>query len=220
MAKSVAKIGFVIACGLGGTAVAQPGIEADAPDLSYALPSPTGAWLDFGVLYGRVEPTAGTTLSTEMFRFGPRASLNRFFYVGAELDVGRISGQVSSQTDFARSDSTTGGMTLPSGLENQTGTIAMAKAVVGARLLAGPFSGAAELAAGVRDYMTTDGAAQFGQGYFGGVYEAHGRLDFWVTPKLSVGALANVDLVDKNDVSVGLLVGFHFMAYDGQRSWR
>jgi hypothetical protein len=49
------------------------------------------------------------------------------------------------------------------------------------------------------------------------VYELHGRLDLWATKSLTVGALASVDLEDRNDVSLGVVVGFHFLPYDGQR---
>jgi hypothetical protein len=228
MAKSVAKAVFVIACLSGGAAIAEPEIDinlgvgpaiqrTDGPDVRYALPTHNGSWLDFGLLYGRLEPSPGTAYSTEMVRFGPRVSINHWLYVGGEADIGRISGTASvGGTNYARTDNTTGGaMSGPEQSVDMGGTIAMAKAVVGARLLAGPFSGSAELAAGVRDYMLQDGMNQYEQGYFGAVYEAHGRLDFWLRPTLSIGAVANVDLADKNDVSAGLMVGFHFAPYDG-----
>ena len=95
------------------------------------------------------------------------------------------------------------------------GTYAAGKALVGAQMMAGPLSGALEFSAGIRDYMTHDSIGQFGQAFFGGVYELHGRLDLWATRQVTIGGLASVDLEDKNNVMFGVVAGFHFVPYDG-----
>jgi len=229
MAKGIAKVVFLAAVTIGGAAsaddliinfdqsvdhTADTQLETGVTTSQHA----TGSWLDVGLMYGRVEPVAGATLSTEFVRFGPRASLNRFLYVGAEVDIGHLSGTSPPPTDItARTGSSSEMNSDALASVAGGGTLAAGKAVVGAHLMAGPLSGAAEFSAGVRDYMTRDAIGQFGQGYFGGVYELHGRLDLWATKSLTVGALASVDLEDRNDVSLGVVVGFHFLPYDGQR---
>jgi hypothetical protein len=224
MAKGIARVAFGVALLVGGVASADP---VDPTQLFYYDGSnivhqhPTGSWLDFGLMYGRFEPSPGMLMSTEFVRFGPRASLNRFIYIGGEVDIGSLSTISSPSTnDVARTasgemeGSTTDPMSTLTG-----GTLAAGKALVGAHVLAGPLSGAAEFAAGVRDFMTHDSIGQYREGYFGGAYELHGRLDLWATHTLTIGALANVDLADRRDVSVGLVVGVHFIPYDGQRHW-
>lgn len=229
MSKGIAKAVFLAAVMFGGVASADDLIIGFDQNTDHAVDTgveqgvnqpqhATGSWLDVGLMYGRVEPISGASLSTEFVRFGPRVSLNRFLYVGAEVDIGHLSGTAPPPTDItARTGSSTDAMSDPLAAVAGGGTLAAGKALVGAHLMAGPLSGAAEFSAGVRDYMTRDALGQFGQGYFGAVYEVHGRLDLWATQSLTVGALASVDLEDRNDVSLGVVVGFHFVPYDGQR---
>ena len=95
------------------------------------------------------------------------------------------------------------------------GTLGVAKAVAGMHAFAGPFSGAAELAAGVRHAtMATGSGMQLPDVHDGAVVEVHGRLDFWLAPKISLGAVVGVDLLDSTNVSGGLLLGLHFAPYD------
>jgi hypothetical protein len=220
MEKGIAKAVLGAALLIGGTVAADPVSDLYVDGAISHPQHATGSWVDFGLMYGHIEPVAGTLLSTEFVRFGPRASLNRFLYVGAEVDIGRITGvdQADSNT-VARDGSSTSTMSEDPAASTTGGTLAAAKAVIGAHVMTGPLSGAAELALGVRDYMLEDAIGQFGQAYFGGVYEVHGRLDLWATRSLTVGALASLDLADRNDVSLGVVVGFHFIPYDGQRRY-
>jgi hypothetical protein len=226
MAKGIAKAVFGAALMIGGVAAADDITFSNGPqepvefnvDQNVIHPQhETGSWLDVGFLYGRVEPVPGASLSTEFVRFGPRASLNRFLYVGAEVDIGHLTGSAPAPTDLTARADASSAMTEAAASVAGGGTLAAGKALIGMHLMAGPLSGAAEFSAGVRDYMTRDALGQFGQGYFGAVYELHGRLDLWATRSLTVGALASVDLEDRNDVSLGVVVGFHFLPYDGQR---
>jgi hypothetical protein len=227
MAKGIASFVLGVALLVGGVAAADPVDQApqlylyDSTSAINTYQHPTGSWLDFGLMYGRFEPVAGTLMSTEFVRFGPRASLNRFLYIGGEVDIGTLSTISNPSTNAAArtaSGESEGSIDDPmSSLSG--GTLAAGKALVGAHVIAGPLSGAAEFAAGVRDFMTHDSIGQYKEGYFGGAYEVHGRLDLWATRTLTVGALANVDLADRKDVSVGLVVGLHFIPYDGQRRW-
>ncbi|HEX4456198.1 MAG TPA: hypothetical protein VH143_35295 [Kofleriaceae bacterium] len=222
MAKGIASALLVAALSIGGTAAADPAFEpsVDQTGIVMVPHHATGSWLDFGLLYGRVEPLPGTTISTEVVRFGPRAMINRFLYIGAEVDVGSLSeaNDVSGTGTTARDSSSSGSspeMGVPGYSPIGGGTYAAGKALVGAQLMAGPLSGALELAAGVRDYMTHDSVGQFGQAFFGGVYELHGRLDLWATRQITIGGLASVDLQDKSNVMFGVIAGFHFVPYDG-----
>jgi hypothetical protein len=224
MAKGIARALLIAALSIGGTAAADPAAFEPSIDQSGIVITPhhaTGSWLDFGVLYGRVEPTPGTTISTKVVRFGPRAMVNRYLYVGAEVDIGSLSGASGDNNVIARDAPSSSGSSSSSGGSEGTvaaidgGTYAAGKALIGAQMMAGPLSGAVEFSAGVRDYMTHDAVGQFGQAFFGGVYELHGRLDLWATRSFTIGALASVDLADHNDVMLGLMAGFHFVAYDG-----
>ena len=49
------------------------------------------------------------------------------------------------------------------------------------------------------------------------VVEGRARLDLWLTPRVTVGALAGVDLTDRNNVTVALTVGLHFHRFDRVR---
>jgi hypothetical protein len=225
MAKGSASALLVAALSIGGTAAADPAFEPsiDQSGIVVVPHHATGSWLDFGLLYGRVEPIAGTTISTEVVRFGPRASINRYLYVGAEVDIGTLSGGnvTSSGAAIARDASSSGSSSSMSGIPGYAaidgGTYAAGKALIGAQMMAGPLSGAIEFSAGVRDLMTHDSVGQFGQAYFGGVYELHGQLDLWATRTFTIGAIAGVDLQDKNDVMAGIVAGFHFIPFDGHR---
>ncbi|HEY3806842.1 MAG TPA: hypothetical protein VGL61_29765 [Kofleriaceae bacterium] len=224
MAKGIASVAFGVGVALlvGGVASADP---TDVPQLylydgnTISYQHPTGSWLDFGLMYGRFEPSAGMLMSTEFVRFGPRASITRHIYIGGEVDIGSLSTIDSSPSNnFARTASGEMEGSTEDPMSSLTGgTLASGKALIGAHMLAGPLSGAAEFAAGVRDFMTHDSIGQYKEGYFGGAYELHGRLDLWATHTLTIGALANVDLADRKDVSLGLVVGVHFIPYDGQR---
>jgi hypothetical protein len=225
MAKGIASALLVVALSIGGTAAADPAFEpsVDQTGIVVVPHHATGSWLDFGLLYGRAEPVSGTTISTEVVRFGPRAMINRFIYIGAEVDIGTLSGGNVSNTGTIARDASSSGSSgssmsgVPGYAAIDGGTYAAGKALVGAQMMAGPLSGAVEFSAGVRDMMTHDSVGQFGQAFFGGVYELHGRLDLWASRQFTIGALASVDIEDKNDVMLGVVAGFHFVPYDGHR---
>ncbi|HEY1547592.1 MAG TPA: hypothetical protein VGG28_07225 [Kofleriaceae bacterium] len=224
MAKGIASALFVAALSIGGTAAADPAFEPsiDQSGIVVVPHHSTGSWLDFGLLYGRVEPLPGTTISTEVVRFGPRAMINRFIYIGAEVDIGSLSeASTVSAATVARDGSSTGSSGSMTGVPGYDaiggGTYAAGKALVGAQMMAGPLSGALEFSAGVRDLMTHDSVGQFGQAFFGGVYELHGRLDLWASRQVTIGGLASIDLENHNDVMFGVMAGFHFVPYDGHR---
>ena len=208
--KLAARVVFAGTCVVAGTAAADPDQDG-IPPIPDASPT-AGVWLDAGALIGHAV-VPGRAFTSEMVQFAPRISIHHHLYVAGELDFGHLTGVGPEPEVYGM---VTPGM--PAGGIDLTGNIAMEKAVVGGRLFAGAYSGAVELAAGVREIAVT-GDVQTGsqvESYFGGVYEAYGRLDFWATPKLTIGATANLDLVNRADVSAGLVVGVHFLPYDGE----
>jgi hypothetical protein len=215
MAKWPAIV-FVVGV-VGGTAAAEPEVNVLAPPQA-PVQTPHGVWLDVGVVYGRVGGD-GQSFTTEMVQFAPHLALSHLFYVGVELDAGRLA----DRTGTLMQDPLLG---VVAENMDQTGEVAMAKALVGARGMVGPFSAGGELAVGVqslvvREQLVALGGASNVDGDTGGfstIYEAHGRFDFWATPKLTIGALATVNLVSaRDDLSFGLVVGYHFLPYDGVR---
>jgi hypothetical protein len=148
---------------------------------------------------------AAQPVTGKLIRFATRAWFGRHMYFGGEADFGQLSADVNSPANvLARSDS----MTVTN---NVTGDIGEARVVAGASAGAGAFSGGAELATGVR-YTTfrDDPNQEAGSADAAFVIEARGRLDFQVTHVLTVGAVAGVDLQDRHDVSVGLVLGMRF----------
>jgi hypothetical protein len=197
---------------IAGTAAADPELvigpsdvapNADAAYAAYASRHQAGMWLDFGVGVDRVAPGNGGVYQGQFVRFAPQAVLSRHFYVGAELDIGRFDGNaVANDSTAARG---TGSVMAPSGV---TGTTGAAMALVGARATAGIVSGGVELAGGVRIDSVTN-SSMVSTGANGGVIEAHGRLDLFVTPGLSVGGMVGTDLTEKDNMTATLQLSFH-----------
>jgi len=63
----------------------------------------------------------------------------------------------------------------------------------------------AELAAGGRAYSDASG----------GVLEVRGRLDWWATPHLTVGASVGTSLIERDDHTLTFGLGGHLRAFDG-----
>lgn len=205
------SLAILFVAGAAGVASAQPS-EA----LVLAPPAPSamsGMWLDFGVGATRIDPGDGNTYRGNYVRFAPQTTLNRMFYLGAEIDIGSFDAGQPSASNTAARGSTGSTTTMSSG---DTGTLAAAKLVGGARLMAGAFSGGLELAAGVR-YATITSAGITTNSDGMGVVEARGRLDLWATPHLTVGVLAGTDIVRRDEATFALNVGFHFEPFDHTR---
>jgi hypothetical protein len=159
-------------------------------------------WLDFGMEWVRVDPGNNASYTGEMVRFAPNVMLGHALFAGAELDVGSIGGLAQADT-LARS-------TEPYDPAVH-GSLAAAKAIAGLRTRTHYFSAGAELAAGIRHASLSNSYnVQLAGAVDQGVVEAHGRLDFWATPGLTVGALAGLDLFDARNVAFGLQLGLHY----------
>src|SRR5580704_549029 len=200
-----------------GTAAADPMVEDNVP--APPVQQPHGASLDVGTSIGRVEPMSGTVLTDEAVRISPHIAINHIFYIGGEFGIGRLSGNGPSQADSLPIKGPGSGLPDPNAgmVVPLAGTAATVEAVVGARGFAGIFSGGVELAAGARSVHLEDAGDSGTTLLWSTIYDARARVDVWPTPRLSVGATAELGFEDRNDVSLGLVVGFHMMPYDAAR---
>ena len=209
------SLAMVFVAGAAGLASAQPSeaivIAPPAP------PSTSGMWLDFGVSATRVDPGDGQTYRGQYVRFAPMTTIKNGLYLGAEIDIGSFDANVPVVADSAaRGEGSSGtGVAMSTG---NSGTLAAAKLVAGLRMMTGAFSGGVELAGGMR-YATITGPDTTMSTYTNGsgVLEARGRLDMWLSPHFTIGALAGTDIAQRDEVTFGLDVGFHFEPFDHTR---
>lgn len=175
-----------------GSASAQPTASA------------SGMWIDLGVDAMRIDGGNGLLYRGDFGRFAPMLQVDRTFYIGAELDIGSMTAVVGPTNNAARTTTN-----QPMELDT-SGTLAVGKLVGGARVIAGAFSGAVELAPGIR-YIELPAA--YGSSLnlkTESVLEARGRVDLWATPVFTIGGIVGVDLAHTTDVMVGLQLGLHF----------
>ncbi len=155
----------------------------------------------------------------ELLRVGPRVAFGPLFYLGAEADFGHVSSvnnaDGSTTSAFGRTASGNGEMAPSAG--GLGGSFGAVKLLAGIHANAGIISGAAELAGGLRlAELTSDYTGVVASGDYA-VVEGRARLDLWLTPKVTIGALAGVDLTDRDNVTVAVTVGLHFHRFDRSR---
>ncbi|HEY0252188.1 MAG TPA: hypothetical protein VGC41_11720 [Kofleriaceae bacterium] len=205
---------------LGGVLLASAVASAEPPsaELRYAgYSSPSGMFIDFGFGAERVAPGDGNTYSANFVRFAPQATINRHFYIGAEMDIGSITGvKTDDAAQSARTSDPGGGVMAGSGA-NADGDIAAGKVLLGARAMAGIFSGAIELAPTYRFTTLSMPALGGSRSFDQFAVEAHGRLDLWLTPHFTVGGFIGADLGDATNLQAAVQVGWHFEAFDHSR---
>ena len=68
------------------------------------------------------------------------------------------------------------------------------------------FTATSQLAGGTQHTSVADA---------GGVLEARGRVDWWATPHLTLGASVGTSLIDHHDHSFTVGFGGHARAFDG-----
>lgn len=212
MRTSIAAIGFVLGGATSAAAESNFGVVSDPiPDAgnrattSYDLGF---VWMRFADATAPAQP-----FTAEAVRFGPRVVLGAHWFVGAETDIGRLAGQAPRDGSVARGGSATD-MTLA-----LTGKLAAAKVVAGVRTGARGVTGSAELATGVRLASYSSSVALSGyDSQVDYLLEGRGRLDLWIAPHVTVGGSVGIDLIHHDDLSVGVLVGYHFHAFDRLRA--
>ena len=171
------------------------------------------SWDEVGVVRTRISMGDGHAVDGFAVRFAPHVPLRHNLYLGAELDAGHLTGDIATPAVFR----TTGGEMGPTSAVQ--GTFGAVRVVLGMRGRAGIISAGAELAAGFHraELQDANGLEVAVVEATSTMIEGRGRLDLWLTPKLTIGGIAAVDLGQPRDVSAGLMLGFHFGDYDGMR---
>jgi hypothetical protein len=181
-----------------------------APAVAWADPFAGSSWYEGGVVRTRIDTGGSDLVEGYAIRFSPRVAVHPHVYIGGELDAGSLDGQVATPPAFR----TTNGEMAPSTAVQ--GTIGAVRFVVGTRARAGIISAGAELAVGIEstDLKDANGVELDGSS-MGTMFEGRGRLDLWVSPRLTIGGIAGIDLSQASNVSAGVLVGYHWGNYDG-----
>jgi hypothetical protein len=123
----------------------------------------------------------------------------RTFYMASQLDIAAISGGLRSGVAALGGSATT---TTPSG-----GTVIQDVMLLGAHRRFGQLTIAVEAGPGVRFATYTAGL----------LVELQPKLDLWLTPNISLGAVGGFDLVHHDGFSAALVMGFHLTPYDMAR---
>jgi hypothetical protein len=187
------------------------GVASADPDSRYLKPwereNSVGVTLEGGGGWQRVDPN-GITYRAEYLRFAPQVALSRWLYIAAAVQYGHIYGS---------SGTLDGQPYIPPGngnLDESSGSLIAAQALVGAHALFGIVSGGFEVAPTGR-WTSASSNAQY-QTTTTGVttIEFHARADVWATPNVSAGLMVGMDIASVRDFEAGLQVAFHFAPYD------
>jgi hypothetical protein len=165
--------------------------------------------LDFGYLQNQIAVTDQTAMQGSFGRFGIRMS-GRYFHAGAEAEEGWLSGSTWEDYGYvARADGTTPTPTSSSPLSGNTLALKLvggAHTSIGSSLTVG-----ADLAYGVRDtWVSSDRGMDVAGRKDEPLLEARTRVDYWLTPALTLGAVASTDLHERRDTSLGAILAIHF----------
>ncbi len=178
----------------------------------------SGVFLDVGAGWMRTNRN-GVTYRAQYLRFAPQISINRWFYLGAAFEVGRIYSS-SGMLDGMLPVPCTGGPGMCTGpgnnlVDETSGTISEPQVIVGVRDLIGPVSGSFEVAPTVR--WTTGSTNFLNQSFTTSVttIELHAHADVWATSHVTAGIMLGSDINTVRNVQAGVQIGFHFESYDG-----
>lgn len=165
-----------------------------------------GLSLELGYLRNRVAVTDQTALGGEAVRFTIKVSNGAFFHWGAEAEEGRLAGSTRLPGGaVARSI----GQPQPSPLEGNTLGL---KLLAGAHTTFGRLMFSSDLAAGVRDtWVSSDAGSDVAGHKKAPLVELRARADVWLSSTTTIGAVATADMLERRDVSVGLVFAVHFM---------
>jgi hypothetical protein len=184
-----------------------------APTVASADSFNGSSWYEAGVVRTHIDTGGPSLVEGYAIRFSPRVAVAPHIYIGGELDTGTLDGQVAAQPTAYR---TTSGETTP--MTAVSGRLGAVRFVAGARARAGMISAAAELALGIESTDLKDGnGVEVDASAMGTIFEGRGRLDLWLTPQLTIGGVAGIDMSQTKDVSAGLMFGWHWGDYDGMR---
>jgi hypothetical protein len=128
------------------------------------------------------------------------------FYIGNELELGGVTSGPGVRAEID------GGQAGP-----VSATYAAVRGVAGLGVRMQPVVFSGELAGGMRllAYKIKDEAASSFQSR--GELQVRARLDLWLTPRMTVGALIGSSLLDRGDTMVALSIGGHLKTFGGER---
>lgn len=180
---------------------------------SAAAHADDGTSIDLGYVRSRVAVTDQTALDASLVRFAIRISVDRrvpHLHLGAEVEEGSLRGTTTLNGGaVARTAPGSASMeTVTPGNESPLGGNVLAlKAFAGLHANAGRVRLSADVAAGMRDaWVESDLGPDVAGRKYEGLLEVRSRIDFRVTPRFLVGATASGDLLERRDVSLGLLL--------------
>lgn len=164
-----------------------------------------GLSLELGYLRNQVAVTDHTALAGQAVRFTIKVSHGAFFHWGGEVEEGRLTGSTTLRGG-AVARSTAQPQSSP--LEGNT---------LGIKLLAGAHANVSRLmfssdvAAGMRDtWVSSDGGIDVAGRKNAPLLELRARADVWLSSTATIGAVASADMLERRDVSVGLVFALHF----------
>lgn len=165
-----------------------------------------GASFDFGYVRSRVGVTDNTALDADQARFGIRIGTGKHFHFGAEVDNGRISGQTSLPTSTVAR--TSGGGTFQGPLGGNSLNL---KAYAGLHTVRSKLMFGGDAAIGVRDTWVESDAGMDVAGFKKQpVVEVRARAELFLTPSMTVGAVASTDVLDRRNVSLAAVFSLNF----------
>ena len=166
------------------------------------------SWLELGLLRARIAMPDGHQVQGYAVSFSPRVPLYQHFYAGGEIDRGDVAGSITTPAAFRESGVPTGATT------DVVGNYTSLRLLVGVRARTGIVSAGGELAAGFhREEFTDPLGQQLATVEANSTQvEARARVDLWLTPQISLGAVVGAD--DDRDLTAGLVLGLHIGHYD------
>jgi hypothetical protein len=181
--------------------------------MSAAAHADDGASLDLGYVRSRVAVTDQTALDASLVRFAIRVSIDKrvpYLHFGAEVEEGSLQGTTSlnggavarTAPGSASTETVTPGNESP-----LDGNVLALKVFAGFHANAGLVRVSADVAGGIRDaWVESDQGTDVAGRKDEGLLEVRSRIDVRVTPRFLVGATASSDLLERRDVSVGLVL--------------
>jgi hypothetical protein len=166
------------------------------------------SWLELGAMRARIAMPGGHEVQGYALSFSPRLPLKHHLYAGAELDRGDVSGSISTPAAFRES----GGNVGPT--SDVVGNYTSVRMLLGVRARTGVISAGGELAAGFyREQFNDPLGVQLATVEANSTQlEARARMDLWLTPQISLGAMVGAD--NHQDLTAGLILGLHIGHYD------
>jgi hypothetical protein len=184
-------------------------VSAAALALAPKAHADNGVSFDFGYLQERVAITDDTAIGGQGGRFAIRVANGEYFHWGAEAEEASLAGQTQLPNGYVARSATSGS---PRSFDGPLdGNMLGLKMFVGAHARTGHLMFSGDVAAGVRDtYVSSDLGMDVAGRKGETLLEARTRADFFVSPSITLGAVASTDLIEHRDVSFGAVMSLYF----------